>query len=102
MADVLRPEEERIIEARGLLEALTVPPMLGATLASLRSALDAMTGPLPQQHALGKPPFGFFWLHSPVLLHGSIVMEAARLMVQAVTLLFHGCVSSADLTIFSA
>ena len=28
-----------------------MPPVLGATLGSLRSALDAMTGPLPPHHA---------------------------------------------------
>ena len=53
VADALRPEEERLIEARGLLEALTVPPVLGTTLGSLRSALDALVGPLPQQHVPG-------------------------------------------------
>jgi hypothetical protein len=47
VVDTLRPEEERLIEQRAVLEVLCVPPVLAAHLGSLQAALAALQGQQP-------------------------------------------------------
>ena len=51
MAETLQQEEQRLTDARSILEAVCVPPVLAATLASLQAALAAFQAPTP--HSAG-------------------------------------------------
>ena len=51
VAETLQQEEQRLTDARSTLEAICVPPVLTATLASLQAALAALQGQAP--HSAG-------------------------------------------------